>query len=77
MSFVKDGIPIIISLATAYTMRMVGKQHKHGWTSSIVVQATWLIWDIYMSLFSLIPINLLLIYVYAKNELERRANKRG
>lgn len=66
-------LPWLLSAITIYTMLLAGNVSKHTWAVGLANQALWLIWIIASASWGLIPMNIALWVVYARNHLKWRA----
>ncbi len=66
-------LPWLLSALTIYTMLRAGKVSKHAWLVGLVNQALWLVWIIAAGAWGLIPMNIALWFVYARNHLKCRS----
>lgn len=62
-------LPWILSAMTAYTQLLIGNKDRRGWLINIFGQIIWLIWIYCANQWGLLPLNLVLWYVYIRNYL--------
>ena len=63
-------IPYILSAITIYMFVLAGNKSKHAWLVGLGNQALWLTWIILSSTWGLLPMNLALWFVYARNHIK-------
>lgn len=63
-------IPYILSAITIYMFVLAGNKSKHAWLVGLGNQALWLTWIIISSTWGLLPMNLALWFVYARNHFK-------
>lgn len=63
-------IPYILSAITIYMFVLAGNKSKYAWAVGLGNQALWLIWIIISATWGLLPMNLALWVVYARNHLK-------
>lgn len=66
-------LPYLLSAITIYTMLLAGNKNKYAWAGGLVNQALWLVWIVASHSWGLIPMNLALWVVYARNHLKWKA----
>lgn len=67
MTLVKDYLPWLLSAITIWMTVLAGNLHPKAWLVGLVNQALWLAWIIAAQAYGLIPLNLVLWYVYIRN----------
>lgn len=60
-------LPWLLSVITIYMTILAGNKHPKAWLFGIVNQALWLAWIIASETWGLIPMNVALWAVYARN----------
>lgn len=70
MELIKTGLPWLLSAITIYTMFLAGNKNAKGWMFGMVNQALWLVWIIATGAWGLLPMNLALWFVYARNHVK-------
>lgn len=63
-------LPWIMSTVTIWMTLLAGNKHKSAWLVGIGNQALWLTWIITVGAWGLIPMNIALWVVYARNHLK-------
>lgn len=63
-------IPYILSAITIYMFVLAGNKSKYAWAVGLGNQALWLTWIIISSTWGLLPMNLALWFVYARNHFK-------
>lgn len=63
-------LPWLLSALTICTMLMAGSRHPWTWRLGLLNQCLWLAWIIGTSVWGLLPMNLTLFAVFARNEYE-------
>lgn len=66
-------LPWVLSAITIWTMFLAGNKHRRTWIVGLANQALWLVWIIAAGAWGLLPMNLALWIVYARNHLKWRA----
>lgn len=67
-------LPWILSVITIYMTILAGNKARHAWLFGLANQALWLIWIVTTASWGLIPMNMALWIVYARNHLKWRAS---
>lgn len=67
-------LPWLLSAITIYMTILAGNKHRNAWLFGLGNQALWLVWIITTGAWGLIPMNLALWVVYARNHLKWGAN---
>ena len=63
-------LPYLLSIITIYSMLLAGNKKKGAWVVGLVNQLLWLIWIFTTSAFGLLPMNIALWVVYARNYIK-------
>lgn len=63
-------LPWIMSAVTIWMTLLAGNKHKSAWLVGIGNQALWLTWIVTVGAWGLIPMNIALWIVYARNHLK-------
>ena len=63
-------LPWLLSAVTIYMTILAGNKTRWAWIVGLVNQALWLVWIIASESWGLIPMNLALWIVYARNHLK-------
>jgi len=67
-------LPWLLSAITIYTMFLAGDRKSYTWLVGLANQALWLTWIVASEAWGLIPMNIALWAVYARNHLKWRAS---
>lgn len=67
-------LPWLLSAITIWMTVLAGNKHRHAWAIGLGNQALWLGWIITSATWGLIPMNIALWVVYARNHLKWRAS---
>ena len=70
MGYVRDYLPWLLSAITIYMTLLAGNKHPKAWLWGLLNQALWLVWIVAMQAWGLIPLNLALWVLYARNHLK-------
>jgi hypothetical protein len=70
--FLIDFLPWLLSANTLYVMFLAGNKNKYTWILGLIGQVLWLVWIILTESWGLIPMNIGLWVVYARNHLKWR-----
>lgn len=62
-------LPWVLSIATIYMTLLAGNKHPRAWAVGLVTQALWLVWIIATETWGLLPMNIALWVVYARNHV--------
>jgi hypothetical protein len=65
-------LPWLLSCITIYMTLLAGNMHPRAWLVGLVGQALWLVWILVTQTWGLIPLNVALWVVYARNHLKWR-----
>ncbi len=60
-------LPFLLSAITIWMTLLAGNKHPRAWLVGLVGQALWLIWILAASAWGLLPMNVALWVVYARN----------
>lgn len=63
-------LPWLLSAITIYTMFLAGDRKRYTWLIGLGNQALWLIWIVSAEAWGLVPMNIALWIVYARNHLK-------
>jgi len=63
-------LPWLLSAITIYSMLLAGNKRKGAWLVGMVNQALWLVYILTGHFWGLLPMNLVLWIVYARNYLK-------
>ena len=63
-------LPWLMSAVTIWMTLLAGNKHKSAWLVGIGNQALWLTWIVTVGAWGLIPMNIALWIVYARNHLK-------
>ena len=63
-------MPWLMSAVTIWMTPLAGNKHKSAWLVGIGNQALWLTWIVTVDAWGLIPMNIALWVVYARNHLK-------
>jgi hypothetical protein len=66
-------LPWLLSAITAWTMLLAGDRYRNTWLIGLANQALWLGWIIAIEAWGLLPMNITLWVVYARNHLKWNA----
>lgn len=67
------GLPWLLSAITIWMTVLAGNKHRHAWAIGLGNQALWLVWIVLSGTWGLIPMNIALWAVYARNHMKWRA----
>lgn len=67
---IRTYMPWVMSAVTIWMTLLAGNKHKSAWLVGIGNQALWLTWIITVHAWGLIPMNIALWVVYARNHLK-------
>lgn len=68
-SMISDHLPWLLSAITIYMTILAGNKTRHAWLVGLGNQALWLVWIIATGAWGLLPMNLTLWVVYARNHM--------
>jgi len=63
-------LPYLLSVITIYMTVLAGNKSKHAWLFGLGNQGLWLVWIISTGAWGLIPMNIALWIVYARNHFK-------
>lgn len=63
-------LPWLLSAITIYSMLLAGNKKKSAWLVGLLNQLLWLIWIVLSESWGLLPMNIALWIVYARNYLK-------
>ncbi len=63
-------LPWVLSAVTIWMTLLAGNKHPKAWAIGLGNQALWLIWIVASASWGLIPMNLALWAVYARNHMK-------
>ena len=66
-------LPFLLSAITVWMTLMAGNMHRSAWLVGLFNQALWLVWIIAAGAWGLMPLNVVLWVVYARNHVKWRA----
>jgi hypothetical protein len=64
---IRDWMPWILSAITIWMTVLAGSKHPRAWLVGLANQALWLVWIVAVGAWGLLPMNLALWLVYARN----------
>ncbi|MFA5898078.1 MAG: hypothetical protein WC829_03075 [Hyphomicrobium sp.] len=70
MKFVVLYLPYLLSAITIWMTLLAGNMHPKAWLVGLLNQALWLVWIVASETWGLIPLNLALWAVYARNHMK-------
>lgn len=66
---IRTYLPWMLSVITIYMTVLAGNKARHAWAVGLVNQALWLAWIVASAAWGLLPMNIALWVVYARNHL--------
>ena len=66
-------LPWLLSIITIYMTILAGNKSRYAWAVGLFAQALWLVWILAAEAWGLVPMNLALWVVYARNHWKWRA----
>lgn len=72
---IAKGLPWVMSAITIWMTVLAGNKHKSAWAVGLANQALWLAWIVMTSTWGLVPMNIALWIVYARNHLRWSADR--
>lgn len=63
-------LPYLLSAITIWMTLLAGNKHDKAWIVGLVNQALWLIWIIASATWGMLPMNIALWIVYARNHFK-------
>ena len=70
--YIKHYVPWVLSLITIWMTVLAGNLHRYAWLVGLLNQALWLVWIACSQTWGLIPLNIALWVVYARNHMKWR-----
>jgi hypothetical protein len=74
---IKQYLPWLLSVITIHMTVLAGNKSRHAWLFGLGNQALWLMWIVATGAWGLIPMNIALWAVYARNHLKWAASEQG
>lgn len=68
-------LPWLLSVITIWMTVLAGNKHRSAWLIGLLNQALWLVWICAAGAWGLLPMNLALWAVYARNHWRWRADR--
>ena len=65
-----SALPWVLSAVTIWMTVLAGNKHRHAWAIGLGNQMLWLVWIVASGTWGLIPMNLILWMIYARNHLK-------
>lgn len=72
-SAITNYLPWLLSAITIYMTLLAGNKHRHAWAWGLLNQALWLVWILVVGAYGLLPMNVALWVLYARNHLKWNA----
>lgn len=69
---IAEYMPWLLSAITIYMTLLAGNKHRNAWLVGLLAQALWLVWIIEVRAWGLLPMNIALWIVYARNHCKWR-----
>ena len=63
-------LPWLLSAMAIWMTVMTGNKHRNAWLIGIVNQVLWLVWIIASATWGLLPLNITLWVLYARNHIK-------
>lgn len=63
-------LPWILSVITIYMTLLAGNKNNKAWLYGLINQALWLVWILVSGAYGLIPMNIALWILYARNHIQ-------
>lgn len=63
-------LPYLLSAITIYSMLLAGNKKRGAWLVGLVNQLLWLVWIVLSGAWGLLPMNIALWVVYARNYIK-------
>lgn len=63
-------LPWLLSAITIWMTLLAGNKSRHAWLVGLANQALWLVWIVVTTTWGLIPLNVALWIVYARNHMK-------
>jgi hypothetical protein len=70
MDLIAEYLPWLLSAITIYMTVLAGNKARNAWLFGLANQALWLVWIVTVGAWGLLPMNLALWFVYARNHLK-------
>jgi hypothetical protein len=70
---IRHYLPWILSAVTIWMTLLAGNRHPRAWQVGLAGQALWLVWIVVTRAWGLLPMNVALWVVYARNHLKWRS----
>lgn len=67
---IRDYLPWLLSAITIWMTLLAGNKTRWAWAVGLGNQALWLIWIIVVSAWGLLPMNIALWIIYARNHIK-------
>lgn len=67
------GLPWVLSALTIWMTVLAGNKHRRAWLVGLLCQALWIVWIVASETWGLVPLNVVLWFVYARNHLKWRS----
>ncbi len=74
---IEQYLPWLLSAITIYMTVLAGNKHPKAWLVGLVNQAFWLVWIVAVDAWGLIPMNIALTFVCARNHLKWQSTAHG
>lgn len=68
--FIAKYLPYLLSAITIYSMLLAGNKKQSAWLVGLINQLLWLLWIFVTGTWGLIPMNICLWVVYARNYIK-------
>jgi hypothetical protein len=63
-------LPWLLSAITIYMTILAGNKSRHAWAIGLLNQGLWLVWIVASSAWGLLPMNIALWCIYARNHFK-------
>lgn len=70
MHYIKEYLPWLLSAITIYMTVLAGNKHPKAWLIGLSNQGLWFLWTISAAAWGLLPMNIALTVLYARNHLK-------
>lgn len=67
---IRNYLPWLLSAITIYMTLLAGNKHQKAWIVGLFAQALWLVWILTVQAWGLLPMNIALWIVYARNHFK-------